>query len=221
MHDPVENTTDMISLPRLLPVFAEDSTDVLYLLQFNFEKSAIASLSHFHESIVLASLIASVLIGSYYTSSIYQYMVEKFGNKAQTAIDILILVSTVTQHLICLFIATLLTVGIYFKITYSDYVGEMVCELIWYSMIYGGAHRTFGSLGIAIFRVLLIKASHWIHRFDQKKVAGVILLLSVATSFWVTITFGTGNGPASRKRAVWNWCKGKPLLFDKIGAMAE
>ena len=199
----------MISSLRVLPVFSENSTDILSLLKFNLENSAIASLSPFHERIVSASLIASVIIGSYYTSSIYQYMVEKYRNKSQTAIDILILVSTVTQHLICLFIATLLTVGICFDITYSDYVGEIVCELIWYSTIYGGSYRTFGSLGIAIFRVLLIKASHWIHRFNQRKVAGIILLLSVAISFWLTIVFGTGNGPASRKRAVWNWCKGK------------
>ena len=210
MHPAMKNLYDnMISSLRVLPVLTENTSEIFYLKNVHFETSAIASLPQFHEWIISASLITSVVIGSYCNCSIYQYMVEKYKNKSQTAIDILILVSTITQHLISLFLTIILTAGISFDITYSHYVGEQGCELIWYSTIYCGAYRTFGSLGIAIFRVLLMKASQWIHKFDQKRVAYFILLLSIATSVCITIGFGTGNGPASRKRAVWNWCKGK------------
>ena len=207
---------NLLSPIRVLPVLEENTSDIFYLKEIHFEKSAIASLPQLQEWIISASLITSVVIGSYCNCSIYQYMVEKCKNKSRTAIDILILVSTVTQHLISLFLTLILTAGISFDITYSHYVGELGCELIWYSTIYCGAYRTFGSLGIAIFRVLLMKASHWIHKFDQKRVACFILLLSIATSVCITIGFGTGNGPASRKRAVWNWCKGKSENMTEV-----
>ena len=217
MHSSMKNLYDnLLSSIRVLPISAENISDVVYLKQVHFEKSAIADLPQLQEWILSAILIASVVIGSYCNSSIYQYMVEKYKNKSQTAIDTLILVTTVTQHLISIFLTLILTAGISFDITYSDYVGELGCELIWYSTIYCGAYRTFGSLGIAIFRVLLLKASHWIHKFDQKGVACFILLLSIATSVCITIGFGTGNGPASRKRAVWNWCKGKSENMTEV-----
>lgn len=204
------------SFLRFLQNNAENTSDILYLHDVSYQQGGIASLSELDVKIISSSLISSVLIGSYFTSSIYQYMIEKYRNKSITPIDTLILASTVTQHLISIFLTGILTVGISFDITFSHYFGEFTCELIWYSTIYCGAYRAYGSLGIAIYRVLLMKASHWIHRFDQKKAIGFVLLLSITISFGIAVGFGTGHGPASRKRIVWNWCKGHSQTLREV-----
>ena len=199
----------LISSVSMWPIIINDNFEMFSIHEINLKRGAINSLHPVQEKVITSCLITSVLVGSYCTISIYHYMFAKYKNKSHTLIDILILVSTITQHLTSLFIIGLLVVGMSFDITYSEYVGELVCELIWYSTIYSGAYRTFGSLGIAIYRVLLLKANYWIQKYDQKKVIAAVLICSIAVTTFVTIGFGTGNGPGSRKRVVWNWCKGK------------
>ena len=184
------------------PIIVSNTSEMFSIHEINFEQSAIDSLPPVLEKIITSALITSLLVGSYCTTAIYYYMFVNYKNRDHTPIDILILVTTITQHLTSLLIIGLLVVGIPFDITYSDYVGEFVCELIWYSTIYSGTYRTFGSLGIAIYRVLLLKATYWIHKFDQKKVIVVVLAFSIGMTLAITIGFGSGNGPASRKRVV-------------------
>ena len=194
---------------HMWPIIVSNTSEMFSIHELNFQQSAIDSLSPVQENIIISALITSLLVGSYFVTSIYHYMFSNYKDKNFTPIDILILATTITQHLTCFLVIGLLVVGMSFDITYSEYVGELVCELIWYSTIYSGAYRTFGSLGIAIFRVLLLKANHWIKKYDQKKVVAAVLICSIAVTTFVTIGFGTGNGPGSRKRVVWNWCKGK------------
>ena len=143
-------------------VFVEQSYDVLFAEELKLELSAFDSLNQFGEAIVICSLGASAIIGSYCKSSIYVYLYRKFNEKGNTAIDILLLISTICQHFVCLFLTIFYSIGLGFDITYSDYFGETWCDIPWYVGVFGGAYRTFGSLGIAIYRLLLIKSNDWV-----------------------------------------------------------
>ena len=205
-----------ISSGYMMPIIVSDTSEMFSIHEINIEQSAIDSLSPVQENVITSALITSLLVGSYCTNSIYHYMFANYKNKNFTPIDILILVTTITQHLTSFLVIGLLVFGISFGITYSDYVGEFACEVLWYSTIYCGTYRIFGSLGIAVYRVLLLKATYWIHKFDQRKVAAVVLVCSIGITTALTIGFGTGNGPASRKRVVWNWCEGKSADMRQV-----
>ena len=109
----------------------------------------------------------------------------------------------------CLILVFTYTIGLGLNITISDYVDQAWCNVPWYAGIYGAAYRTFGSLGIAIYRVILIKRNDWVESFGRKKMLLIVLVLSISISVGLTIGVGTGNGPASRKQVTWNWCKGE------------
>ena len=52
------------------------------------------------------------------------------------------------------------SVGLILDITFSDYLGDTWCNIIWYSGVYGGAYRAIGSLGLAILRLIYIKSNY-------------------------------------------------------------
>ena len=191
-------------------------TEIFIGNQFKKELSALDSLTNSGVSAVIGSLVASAVVGTYYKSAVYRYMYQKIKDFESTSIDILILVSSLTQHLMCLILVFTYTIGLGLNITISDYVDQAWCNVPWYAGIYGAAYRTFGSLGIAIYRVILIKRNDWVESFGRKKMLLVVLGLSIAISVGLTIGVGTGNGPASRKQVTWNWCKGENEEFREI-----
>ena len=202
--------------PNIWAIDVGDGLEILLADHFKLELSALGSLSTLGISAVVGSLIASGVIGSYCKSAIYQYMYYTIKETGIKPIDILILVNTVTQHFCCLFLVVIYTVGLTGGLTYSDYMDEIWCNLPWYAGIYGGAYRTFGSLGMAIYRLLLIKKNNWVIYIGKKNLGFIILLLSLAMSIATTIGFGTGNGPASRKQVTYNWCVGRNEKFREI-----
>ena len=112
-------------------------------------------------------------------------------------IDILILVNTIAQH-----IMVLIPVFTYIMRSILGVMNEMLCNVSWYAGIFGGAYRIFGSLGIAVYRLILIERNGW--------------LISMMICIGFSIGFGTGNGPASRKQVTWNWCVGRNEKFREI-----
>ena len=62
MYSAMKNLHDnLISSLRVLPVLTENTSEIFYLKNVQFETSAIASLTQFQEWVVSANLIASVL----------------------------------------------------------------------------------------------------------------------------------------------------------------
>ena len=183
---------------------------------YKLELTSFDSLSTLGVVVVTGSLAASAVVGSYCKSAIYQYMYYRIKEIGMKPFDILILVNTITQHVICLFLVIVCCVGLLGDITYDDYLGENWCNLTWYVGIYGGAYRTFGSLGMAVYRLLLIKRNNWVVSIGKKTLSVMVLILSFIMSIGVTVGFGTGNGPASRKQVTWNWCVGRNENFREI-----
>ena len=202
---------------KTLSVYLENSFDILLIDEFNLELSALDSLSPVGETVVVSSLIGSALVGSYYKIPLYHYMYDKFKEKSNTAIDVLLLVNGIIQHFICLLLAIYYCVGLLLDITFSNPFGEAWCNIPWYAGVFGGAYRTMGSLGIAIFRLLYIKCADWVnYRFGQKNFLWMVLTISLTISIALSCAFGMGNGPASRKQVSWNWCIGRNEEFREI-----
>ena len=193
-----------------------DGMEVLMADHYKLELTSLESLNMRGVFVVAGSLAASAGVGSYCKSAIYRYMYYKIKESGIKPVDILILVNTVTQHLVCLFLVAVYCVGLTGDITYSDYMDEIWCNLPWYAGIYGGAYRTFGSLGMAVYRLLLIKRNNWVCYMGRKTLGLIVLIFSVMMSVGVTIGFGTGNGPASRKQVTWNWCVGRNENFREV-----
>ena len=202
--------------PDIWGIVLGDGMEILMADHYKLELTSLGSLNMLGVSVVAGSLTASAVVGSYCKSSIYRYMYYMIKESGIKPMDILILVNTLTQHLICLFVVVVYCVGLTGGLTYSDYINETWCSLTWYVGIYGGAYRTFGSLGMAVYRLLLFKRNNWVLSFGKKTLGTIVLIFSIMMSIGVTIGFGTGNGPASRKQVTWNWCVGRNENFREI-----
>ena len=109
------------------------------------------------------------------------------------------------------------TTGLKFDITFSEHLGELWCNSPWYLQAFGAGYRNFGSLGIAIYRLLLIKQNTWIKdKIGLTKLLWIIITVSLVLSTLFAIGFGMGNGPASRKQVTWNFCTGKSENFREV-----
>ena len=192
------------------------TTETLVGNQYNLELSALDSLNNFCVSAIICSLVASAIVGSYYKSAVYRYMYNQIKTLGTSPIDIMILINSITQHVMCLVMVFTYSIGLGLQITISDFVDQAWCNIPLYAGIYGASYRTVGSLGIAIYRLILIKRNYWVDSFGKKKMVLIILVSGVALSVVSTIGFGIGNGPASRKQVLWNWCKGESEDFREI-----
>ena len=119
--------------PTIWAIDVEGSTEILIGDQYKLELSAFDSLNYFGESVVVCSLAASAVVGSYYKSAIYQYMYRTMKDNGPTPIDLLILVNTITQHLVCLILVATYTIGLTLDITFSHYLGQAWCNVPWYA----------------------------------------------------------------------------------------
>ena len=202
--------------PNYWYIDAGDGPEILGVNDFKLELTSLGSLSILGASVVAGSLAVSAGVGSYCKCAIYQYMYNKAKETEIKPIDILILVNAITQNLICLFLAVFYCVGLVGDITFSDHLDEIWCNLPWYAGIYGGAYRAFGSLGMAVYRLILIKRNNWVITIGKKTLCFIVLLFSLMMSIACTVGFGLGNGPASRKQVTWNWCVGRNENFREI-----
>ena len=202
--------------PKTWALMVDGTSEIVIIHRLEHERTALDSLDQYGRSIIIGSLFTSAIVGSYFKSSIYKYLYHGYKNKEHTPINILILVNTITQHLICLFVVAIFIVGLVFDITFSSYIDEVWCGIPWYAGIYSGAYRTFGSLGIAIDRLLLIKRNDWVNKVGKKRLVLIEVILSITLSGGMTIGFGTGNGPGSRKQVTWNWMVGRNEKFREI-----
>ena len=121
-----------------------------------------------------------ILIASYFRYILYSHLYRKWKNKQLTSIDILILISSVVQHLAnvgkILFFTILLSEGL--SSEYWDWEmearGLVLCGAFRITMGFEYYYSGIGSLGIAIFRVMYVK-------FDRmvKDVIGETNLLKI------------------------------------------
>ena len=210
-----KNSIDIFN--NTFSVNIENSFESLYFGEFKLETSELEQLGEFAWIPLIVFLVGSLTIGSYFKSALYWYMYDHLNGIKDRPIDILLLLRAIILHVICLFIITTYTIGLSFDITFSHHLGEAWCNVFWYGGVYAFAYRNIGGLGIAVFRLFFIFCGKWINnKFGTKGMLFVISTASVSVSGLITIGFGIGNGPSSRRQLSWNFCIGQSETFREI-----
>jgi hypothetical protein len=207
----------MDSFNQTLAIYLENSPELLFIHNFKLQVSAIGRLNNLGEKFLVSSLLGSLIVGSYFKSSLYRYLYENYKECKNRPINILILLQAIIEHLACLLLVANYTIGLSFDITFSEYLGETWCNVPWYGATIGAVYRNIGSLGIAIFRVMLIKFSHkFTEKIKQNILFAAVLALTFLFSIGLIIGWGMGNGEVSRKQVTWNFCTGRSEEYREV-----
>ena len=207
-------TEDIEIFNHTLTIHLENSSEFLLIHKSKLQLSATDRLNNLGDTVLVSSLLGSLIVGSYFKSSLYHYLYKEWKNRP---INILILLQAVIQHMMCLLMVANYTIGVSFDITFSEHFGEIWCNVPWYGGTFGAAYRSIGGLGIAIYRVMLIKFNHkFTEKANQKNLLAVIIALTTVLSIGMTIGWGMGNGEASRKQVTWNFCTGRSAMYREV-----
>ena len=198
-------------------IYSGNSSELLFIHNSNLELSSLDSLNQILETFAVSTLLVSLTIGTYFKSALYCYLYENYKTFESRPVNVLILAQAITQHLICLLMIAHLTIGLHFNVTFSEYFGEDWCSVLWYIQAYGAGFRNFGSLGIATFRLLLIKHNTWVkYKVGVVNLLRIVLVWTFISSALFAVGFGMGNGHVSRKQVAWNFCTGKSEQFREV-----
>ena len=129
-----------MKMRQTLSFILEESHEDLYFHEVHLTKSALELLDDVGVGCVITSLVLSAIIGSYFKSSLYFYMYDNRKELKNRPINILLLVQSVIQHLICRMLAVFFTIGLSFDITYDNSIGEAWCGTIGHIGIFGLAY---------------------------------------------------------------------------------
>ena len=192
---------------KRMPFYIGDSFNDFTIQDSILELDALSAMNGYGTTIVVSSLLASVLVGSYYKYPLYQYMYDNSKEMIKKPVDLLILFQAIIEHLVCIVMVSFFSIGLIFDITFASYFGEMACILPWYAASFSVAYRTIGSLGIAILRLIHIKKASEVESVGAW-MKWLVLLVCIAVTTMVVVGYGMGDGPASRKQVIWNFCQG-------------
>ena len=195
-------------------VYLDNAINVLFVHKLNLETSAFEQLDQIEATVVVSSILASFVVGSYFKSALYCYMYNTRKEFMSRPIKILILIQAIIQHLVYFLMAATYTIGLGLDITFAEHVGEAWCNIPWYGGNYGAIYKNIGGLGIAVFRLLCLFRGNWVQdRCGKKRLLSIILATSILMSLVLAVGFGIRNGPGSRKQVTWNFCIGKSEEF--------
>ena len=202
MYDDVVTTKS-----RTMPLYIGHSFDIFTIDESNLELDPLSAMNGYGIAIVVSSLLAAVVVGSYCKYPLYQYMYDTSKELTSKPVDLLILIQAIIEHLVCIGMVVFFSVGLIFDITFASYFGEMWCLFPWYAASFSVAYRTIGSLGIAILRLIHIKKA------IQAEGVGagtkwIVLFVCIVVTALVCIGYMMGDGSASRKQVLWNFCTG-------------
>ena len=190
----------------------------LHLIELHLDKDAFQNLTFTTKAVVTSGLSVSLLVGSYFKSALYSYMYDRRKTLSERPIDILLLVQAIVQHLLSILMILTYGIGLSLGITFSNQLGDDVwCNIPWYGGSYGLAYRIVGGFVIACFRLLLIHDSDLVKvKIGINRCLCLMLITSITVPAILVQGFALGNGPASRRQAMWNQCIGKSEEFRNI-----
>ena len=185
--------------------------DHLFFVDLHLETNIFQQLHGISKVVVVSGLTTSLFLGCYFKSALYLYMFDKRKGILDRPIDVLLLVQAIVQHLLSFLMIFTYNGYLLFDITISNlFGGEAWCNIPWYGGNFAFAYRFVGGLIIAIFRLLLLFSGDWVkYKIGMKRLLCIMLMLSLTIPAALTQMFAIGNGPASRKQAMWNFCIGK------------
>ena len=192
-------------------------------IKIDFEPIAhlpdLKDLSNTAQETLIAALIISLLVGTYFKFILYGFFWfsrhDKNNNFKNRPINAMILLGAVIHHVTHLFMGVNYCLSLGFDVNLGEYLGEFYCHLPVFVATFAIAYLIIGSMVIAIFRVLYIKKGMWSkHLLGNKLViASIALLGSILLSLIITILFTIER---SSERVVFNACMGYSATLADI-----
>ena len=202
---------------QFVSFYLNDSLENLYAQNLRVELSIPYLLDSNGTSTLISCLLVSFCVGSYFKFALYRYMYDAGKEISNRPIDLLLLVSALIDHMCCFLMVANVSIGLSLQINLSNYLGETWCYLHFSAGTFGVSYRTFGSLGVAILRLIYIKFPYLMRETKSRlKYAYFVLVNCLLVCTLITIGFGLGNGKVSRKQVQWNFCVGRSETFREV-----
>ena len=112
--------------------------------------------------LILISCWAVLLVGSCFRNILYTYLCRKYNNKEFTPINTLILANAMIEHVTVVVFALAYTILIVADTPLKNVVGPWFCYPVNLLLRFGLYYSITGTLGISIYRILLIKCNIWL-----------------------------------------------------------
>ena len=174
------------------------------------------SLSNGAQKSLFAALVISLLVGTYFKFILYRYFWcgrhDKNNNFKNRPINAMNLLGAIIHHVTNLFMGVNYALPLGFGIHIGEYMGEFYCNLTQFVGAFSIAYLCFGSMTIAIFRVLYVKYGMWSKHFIDNKavIASIALLGSTLLTLVLTIMYIIEQ---SSERVMYNSCMGYSTTF--------
>ena len=130
-----------------------------------------------------------IVIGSYFKGIIYKCLYEKLQRKEFTEVDSLILANCVIQHTGILVYEIRKTIILINRSSLEYILNHQFCSAMYVIMEFEFLYSVVGSLGVSVYRMLLVKSNELIkNKIGVKKLRNIVLFFGLAiASFFVTI----------------------------------
>ena len=131
----------------------------------------------------------AIVIGSYFKGIIYKCLYEKLQRKEFTEVDSLILANCVIQHIGILVYEIRKTIILVNGSSLEYILNHQFCSAMYIIMEFEFLYSVVGSLGVSVYRVLLVKSNGLIkNKIGVKVLRNIVLFVGLAiTSFFITM----------------------------------
>ena len=122
-------------------------------------------------------------IGTYFKCILYLHLWDKYKKREFNPIDLLILVTSVVQHMNSINLIYNGLLVMLFNISSEELVTEWVCTLPRLLFQFEVVYSCIGSLGVSVFRIIYIKNHLWVkYSLGEKNMLSIVLF----GGFWLT-----------------------------------
>ena len=135
-----------------------------------------------------------VLITSYLRCTVYKYLFDQYKMKELSPINILTLVVYIFQHLHVVVFQVHDTIIVLSNSPLRDVIGAWICTPLRLFFLFEMVYSVIGGLGIAIYRILLIKRDKLVrHIIGDKNLLYITLFSGILISFCLANLFHFGG----------------------------
>ena len=133
-----------------------------------------------------------VVVFTYFRSIVYKYFLIQYKAKQLTSVNVLTLVLCLFQHVFLITFQTYETLIVAFGISFQDIIGSTVaCIPLRLIFLFEQLYSVIGSLGIAIYRILLIKHDNFVkYTVGQKGLTIIVLFCGLSLTVLVSLLIG-------------------------------
>ena len=148
---------------------------------------------HQQTILCLAGWICMV-VGSFYRYIVYRHLFNEYKKKKLSPINILIIFSIVISHLGILISVIYDTLVVYYGENLRIITGYEFCFVVRFMFGFEMFYSFVSTLGIALYRILLIKQNNWVkYGIGEENLLHIILLIGLISTLGVGIALLTAD----------------------------